>query len=51
MGKGEAQARRDLMELLGDEVEVEVCTLRHPLPCLLPPCCGCARRCCRTSTS
>jgi topoisomerase-4 subunit B len=24
MGKGEAQARRDLMELHGDEVEVDV---------------------------
>jgi len=24
MGKGEAQARRDLMELRGDEVEVDV---------------------------
>jgi topoisomerase-4 subunit B len=24
MGKGEAQARRDLMELRGDEVEIDV---------------------------
>ncbi len=45
MGKGEAQARRELMELHGDEVEVDIMSRVWAARC------ACVPRCCPISTS